>query len=292
MGPGKPVAYQGEPGANSEDAVLISFGETATLPSRTLADAFAAVESGTARAAVVPVENSLAGSIYETYDLMRASDLVIRGEVLLPVNHCLVALPGQSLREISRVYSHPQALAQCDSFLREHGFEPVAAGDTAGSARMLRDRGLRGAAAVSSRRAAGLYGLDVLAENIQTQRENATRFFVVAREAAPRGEHNKTAVVFSTPNRPGALYRCLGTLACRSINLTKLESRPSRERPWEYVFHAEFDGHVNDRDVTLALQDLATKASTVKLLGSFPAGAEASAKISADQERNPKRSRE
>jgi len=265
-----PVAYQGEPGANSEDAVYLSFGEAATLPCQTLVEVFAAVETGRAAAAVVPVENSLAGSINETYDLLRGSDLVITGEVLLPVNHCLVALPGQSLDEITRVYSHPQALAQCDAFLRKHGFELMATADTAGSARMLRDRGLRGAAAVSSRRAADLYGLEVLAENIQTRPDNVTRFYIVAREPAPRGQQNKTAIVFSTPNRPGALFWCLGALACRSINLTKLESRPSRERPWEYVFYAEFDGHIDDADVTLAMQDLFTKAVTVRVLGSFP----------------------
>ncbi len=274
--PRKPVAYQGEPGANSEDAVAICFGETAMLPCRTLADAFAAVQSGRARAAVVPVENSTAGSIVETYDLLRSSGLVVAGEVLWPVDHCLVALPGQTLKDITQVYSHPQALAQCDTFLREHRLEPVAAADTAGSARLLKERGLRGAAAISSRRAAVLYGLDVLAEKIQATRNNITRFFVIARKPAPRGPRNKTAIVIATPNRPGALYWCLGALACRSINLTKLEARPSREHPWEYVFYAEFEGHADDPEVDSALRDLATKASEVRVLGSFPAAAEIS----------------
>ncbi|MHB0885070.1 MAG: prephenate dehydratase [Bacillota bacterium] len=270
----RPVAYQGEPGANSEDAVAICFGETAMLPCRTLSDAFAAVQSGRARAAVVPVENSTAGSIVETYDLLRSSGLVVAGELLLPVDHCLVALPGQTLADIAQVHSHPQALAQCDTFLREHRLEPVAATDTAGSARMLKERGLRGAAAIASRRAAVLYGLDVLAEKIQAARNNITRFFVIARKPAPRGPRNKTAIVIATPNRPGALYWCLGALACRSINLTKLEARPSRERPWEYVFYAEFEGHADDPEIDSALRDLATKSSEVRVLGSFPAAAE------------------
>lgn len=286
----KPIAYQGEPGANSEDAVVISFGETAMLPCRTLADAFAAVQSGQARAAVVPVENSTAGSIVETYDLLRSSGLVVAGEVLLPVDHCLVALPGQTMKDIRQVYSHPQALAQCDTFLREYHFEPVAAGDTAGSARMLKERGLRGAAAISSRRAAALYGLDVLAEKIQATRNNITRFFVIAGKPAPRGPRNKTAIVIATPNRPGALYWCLGALACRSINLTKLEARPSREHPWEYLFYAEFEGHKDDPAVGEALRDLATKASEVRVLGSFPAAGEATTgEAAAKKSRRPKK---
>jgi prephenate dehydratase/chorismate mutase/prephenate dehydratase len=264
------VAFQGERGANSEDAIVGRFGTTPVLPCRTFAAVFAAVEDGTARAGLVPIENSLAGSITDTYDLLRASPLIIAGEVLHPVVHCLVALPGQTLDQITEVLSHPQALAQCDVFLKEHGLEPVAANDTAGSARLVRDRGMRGTAAISSRRAAALYGLEVLAESVQTSRDNVTRFYVIAHEPAPKGRHNKTAIVFTTPNRPAALFWCLGALACRSINLTKLESRPGRERPFEYVFHAEFDGHTSDEDVVMALKDLSAKATGLKVLGSFP----------------------
>lgn len=266
----RPVAFQGERGANSEDAIIANFGAAPVLPCRTLADVFAAVESGTARAGLVPVENSMAGSITETYDLLRASPLTIAGEVLHPVVHCLVALPGQAIAQIGQVWSHPQALAQCDVFLREHGLEPVAQVDTAGSARLLRDGRITGKAAISTRRAAELYGLEVLAEGIETSRDNVTRFYVISPDPSPKGRRNKTAILFTTPNRPAALYWCLGALACRSINLTKLESRPSRERPFEYVFHAEFDGHVSDPDVESALRDLATKSTGVKILGSFP----------------------
>ncbi len=266
----RPVAFQGERGANSEDAIIAYFGTTTVLPCRTLADVFAAVESGAARVGLVPVENSMAGSVTETYDLLRVSSLTIAGEFLHPVVHSLVALPGQTIAQIREVLSHPQALAQCDVFIKKHGLEPVAQVDTAGSARLLRDHVIMGKAAISTRRAAELYGLEVLAEGIETSRDNVTRFYVISPRPAPKGSRNKTAILFTTPNRPAALFWCLGALACRSINLTKLESRPSRERPFEYVFHAEFDGHVSDPDVVSALEDLATKSTGVKILGSFP----------------------
>jgi len=180
------------------------------------------------------------------------------GEISHPVNHCLLCLPGQQLSDIKRVISHPQALAQCDLYLRELGVEIVASYDTAGSAKMIREENLMGVAAVAGRRAAELYQLDILASDIQTIKDNYTRFIALGREPAPRREGEaKTMLVMSTAHQPGSLYTCLGVLAAQKINLLKLESRPSRQRVWEYVFYLDFEGHRDDPAVRIALADLA-----------------------------------
>lgn len=268
------VAFQGERGANSEDAVVKFFGEVDLLPSRTLADVFEAVNGGQADFGLIPIENSLAGSINESYDLLLANQLAIVGEVNLRVNHCLQALPGQSLAEIKQVYSHPQALAQCEVFLRNLGAEIIAVYDTAGSAKMLAEKGTRGAAAIASRRAAQIYGLEVLAEGIQTNPQNFTRFYAIGKEPAPRSEPSKTTMVFGTLNIPGALYQALGVFARRGINMVRLESRPSKARPWDYVFYADLDGHVDDPEFKAVLEDLGNKSTFFRVLGSYPAARE------------------
>lgn len=264
------VAFQGERGANSEDAIAMLFGETDVLPCRTLREVFTAVQEGRATAGLVPVENSQAGSITETWDLLLEFDLHIVAEVDLPVRHCLQALPGQRVEDIRVIYSHPQALAQCQENLRRFGAELVAVYDTAGSAKMIREKGLTGAAAVASRRAASMYGLEILAEDIQDNPDNITRFYAVARRPAPRGERNRTVLVMATQHRPGALYWCLGALAYRQINLVKLESRPSRNRPFDYIFYLVCDGHVADPPVAEALDELRTKTTFLRVLGSYP----------------------
>jgi prephenate dehydratase len=265
------VAYQGEPGANSEEAVFRVFGEGAEpVPCRDLVQTFETAVSGRAERAVVPVENSQAGSINETYDLLLRHDLVIVGEYDLRVRFNLLALPGQPLASIRRAYSHPQALAQCDAFLRHHGIEPVAYGDTAGSARMLAEQRLEGAAAIAPPRAAKIYHLAVLAEGIETNPNNYTRFLVLDRAPAPRTERSKTSIVFVVDNRPGTLYQALGALATRGINLAKIESRPGRQRPWEYVFYADVDGHADDDAMRAALDDLRRHTSMLRVLGSYP----------------------
>lgn len=268
------VAYQGDPGAFSEQAALAAFAGGEPAPLQTLDDVFRALASGQVDAAVAAVENSQAGSIHRTYDLLRQHDVFVVGEVLVDVDHCLLALPGETLASIRRVHSHPSALEQCDAFLAQHGYELVAHADTAGSARMVAERKLRGEAAVASRRAGELYGLAPLAEAIQTVKENRTRFVALRREPAPRaGGPQKTSVVFATPHRAGALYEALGCFARRGVNLLKLESRPSRGRPFEYVFYVDVEGHREDAPVREALAELASHASFAKVLGSYGAGA-------------------
>ncbi len=265
------VAFQGERGAFGDEAVRAYFGSQAQpVPCRSFADVFRAVATGEVEAGLVPVENSQAGSINEVYDLLRQYDLFVTGEIGHPVNHCLLCLPGQQLSDIKRVISHPQALAQCDVYLRELNVEIVATYDTAGSAKMVREENLIGVAAIAGIGAAELYELEIVARNIQTIKDNYTRFIVLGREPAPRraGEA-KTMLVMATAHQPGSLHKCLGVLAANQINLLKLESRPSRQRIWEYVFYLDFEGHRDDSTVSTALADLASYTTFCKVLGSF-----------------------
>jgi prephenate dehydratase len=267
----KRIAFQGEQGAYGEEAVIRYFGaDVLPVPQLSFADVFQAVSGGTAHAGLVPIENSQAGSINEVYDLLRTTNLFLTGEICLPVNHCLLCLPGQTLRDIRRVISHPQALAQCDAYLRQLGVEVVAAYDTAGSARFIREQGLRGVAAVASARAAELYGLEILAEGIQTIRDNYTRFVALEREPAPLpATEARTVLLLGVAHVPGALYRALGEFAMRNVNLLKLESRPSREKPWEYVFYLDIEGSPEQAPVAEALAALANKTTFVQIFGTF-----------------------
>jgi len=264
------VAFQGERGAFSEDAVITFFRDAEFLPCSYLSDVFEAVLTDRADFGVVPVENSQAGSINDTYDLLLSYPLNIFGEINLRIRHCLMALPGQSVDEIRTVYSHPQALAQCEEFLRKLSAEVVPTYDTAGSAKRIEEEGLRRYAAVASRRAAQIYGLEILAEKIETNVNNYTKFFVIAKEEAEPTPKSKTSLVFGTKNIPGALYASLGAFATRGINLTKLESRPSKRKPWEYVFYVDFEGHISDKACQEAIRELKRKTSFNRILGSYP----------------------
>ncbi|MGH2510718.1 MAG: prephenate dehydratase, partial [Ktedonobacteraceae bacterium] len=273
------VAFQGERGAFGDEATRVYFGQreargagrqVSPAPCKSFADVFRAVASGEAAYGLVPVENSQAGSINDVYDLLRQHDLFIIGELSYEVNQCLLCLKGQKLEDIKRVISHPQALAQSDIFLRELGVEVVATYDTAGSAKMVRDEQLVGVAAIAAAGAAEIYGLDVLVHDVQTIKGNFTRFIALGREPAPREEGPaKTMLVMATAHQPGSLHKCLGFLAANNINVLKLESRPSRQRVWEYVFYLDFEGHRDDVAVRKALAQLAEHTTFCKVLGSF-----------------------
>jgi chorismate mutase/prephenate dehydratase len=219
---------------------------------------------------VVPVENSLEGIISRVYDLLLDSSLKVCGETEVRVIHCLIASPGAGLDTIKKVYSHPQALGQCRSFLKHLGCELVPTYDTAGSVKMIKEKGLSDSAAIASARAAEIYGMKVLAQEIEDNPNNFTRFFVMAKEDAPPTGDDKTSIIFSTKNRPGALYAFLGEFARRDINLTKLESRPTRLKPWQYNFYLDFDGHRTGQAAREALEWLDKTSHFVKVLGSYP----------------------
>lgn len=273
------VAFQGERGAFGDEAARLFFGQREaqgagrqvnSVPCKSFADVFRTVASGEVDYGLVPVENSQAGSINDTYDLLRQHDLFVVGEFSHLVNQCLLCLKGQKLEEIKRVISHPQALAQSDVFLRGLGVEVVATYDTAGSAKMLRDEQLMGVAAIAPAGAAEIYDLEILERDVQTIKGNYTRFIALGREPAPRTEGAaKTMLVMGTAHQPGSLYKCLGFLAANNINLLKLESRPSRQRVWEYVFYLDLEGHRDDPPVRKALAELAEHTAFCKVLGSF-----------------------
>lgn len=268
------VAFQGEPGAYSEQAVFEIFPEVESVAAPVLRDVFDLLANNQVDFAVVPVENSQAGSINETYDLLleHSGRLFVRGEHELRVRHCLLGLRGAQLSDIRSAYSHPQALAQTAKWLRDRDITPVTYYDTAGAAQRLAESGTASEAAVASARAAKVYDLRILAEGIEDNPTNRTRFLVIGRESLlPTDATGKTSLVFSTANKPGALYKALGALAERGINLTKLESRPSREDGWQYVFYVDCSGWATEAPLSDALADLRQVVGWCKVLGSYPA---------------------
>lgn len=265
------VAFQGETGAYSEEAALLFFGPWIQVePCKSLSDVFEAVEKGKVELGVVPIENSLEGSINETYDLLLDSKLRVSGEINLRVVHCLIASPETQLSDVKTVYSHPQALAQCRRFLEDLDCELVSTYDTAGSVKMIKDKRLADVGAVASERAAEIYGMKVLCKAIEDNLNNYTRFFVLSEKDSPPSGGNKTSIIFSVKHVPGALFRALEEFAVRDINLTKIESRPTRQKPWEYNFYLDFEGHRSERKCQDALKGLEKKSIFVKILGSYP----------------------
>jgi len=272
----KPVAFQGEHGAFSEEAALRFFGpNVVTLPCRDFEAMFQAVVEGDADCAVVPIENTLAGSVIKNYDLLLENAVTIVGEVVVRVVHNLIGLPGAKLEQIRRVYSHPVALAQCETFLRGHAeMEVLAAYDTAGSVKDIVAAGNPQHAAVAAEAAARAWNAQILAPGIESNPQNFTRFVIVQRSdravlpSAAEGEI-KTSIVFEIRHQPGGLFEALRPFAEHGINLSKIESRPIPGRPWEYTFYLDFLGAPGDPRVTSALADLRARADDVRVLGSY-----------------------
>lgn len=272
------IAYQGEPGAFSEAASRQVDASAELLPCKSFEDVFGAVEAGAADYGVLPIENSIGGSIHRNFDLLLEHQLPIVGEVEVPVVHHLLALPGRSIADVKRVYSHPQALAQCDRFLRTlSGVEIIATYDTAGSAKMIADQKLGDAAAIASERAAQVFGLEPLRSSIQDYETNTTRFLVVGLAPLSSAPADKTTIVFTLTNEPGALFKALAAIALRGIDLTKLESRPFPSRKWEYLFYADLAAARDELPCARALAHLAEFAPMVRVLGSYPSCSEPAA---------------
>jgi arogenate/prephenate dehydratase len=262
------LAYQGEPGAYSEAASLQYGGDHAeTLPCKTFDEVFEAVVKKRATHGVIPLENSIGGTIHRNYDLLLDHELPVTGEVELDVVHCLQALPGTKLADVKVVYSHPQALAQCERYLRDLGASVEAVYDTAGGAKLIAEQKMPGAAALASRRAAEVFGLEVLQEAVQDYEFNITRFAIIG--GTPSPDANKTTLVFALPSTPGALFKALSVFALRDINLTKLESRPIRGRPWEYLFYVEIEARRDDLACARSLTHLAEFARWMRVLGTY-----------------------
>src|SRR5215210_5772769 len=263
------VAYQGEAGAYSEEGARALFPDADHRPFPSIRAVFEEVEVGRVSAGLVPLDNSQAGSINETYDLFLRHGLHLVGETIVRVDHCLLALRGTETDGVAEVRSHPQAVAQCEEFLHALGASVRADYNTAGAAKRIADERLQGVAAIASRRAADLYGLAVLAEAIQTYPDNSTRFGALSRSPDPLGTPDTSSLVFGVGHVPGSLYRCLGAFAERHLNLTKLESRPRPGRPWEYVFYADVDAPAQQPEMIDALSALSQHATFTRLLGTY-----------------------
>ncbi len=265
------VAFQGEVGAYGEEAAFHFFGPSIQVkPCDSLDDVFKVVEQGEVQFGIVPIENSLEGSISRTYDLLLDSSLKVCGEAELKISHCLIASPEAQLGLIKRVYSHPQALAQCRAFLKHLGCELIPTYNTAASVKMIKEQGITDGGAVASARAAEIYGMKVIAKEIEDNPNNCTRFFILSKQDSPPSGNDKTSIVFSVKHKPGALYEFLKELAARNINLTKIESRPTRQKPWEYNFYLDFEGHREDKLSREVLDSLEQDSLFVKVLGSYP----------------------
>jgi prephenate dehydratase len=265
------VAIQGEAGSFSHEAAAGVAGRSLDLvPCRTFDALFASVVSGAAERGVVPIENSLAGSVHENYDRLRSSPLHVVGETQVRVRHCLIARPGTNVTSLRRVASHPVALAQCRRFFAQNpAIEAVPSYDTAGSVRELMTGALGADGVIASALAAELYGAAVLRTELEDDPENYTRFLLVGQHAAETHGPSKLVLTFLLPNTPGSLYKALGVLAQRALNLTKIESRPLPGRPWEYVFYADVSGATTER-VNAGVQALRDVTRELRVLGRFP----------------------
>jgi prephenate dehydratase len=299
------IAYSGEPGAFAEDAVRAIFGEIERVGLPGFRQVFTDVSSGASVAGVVPIENLVHGTVRENLDLLLEHDLEIRAEVVVPVQLCLAALPGERLDGIERVYSHVQALGQAEAFLRQRPWTLLTTYNTAGAGKLIVDRGERGSAAVLSPRAAALFGLEILADGIQDVAANRTRFLLLVRpgapvpptaaggasaaggssaaafeaadaaEAADAGRAMRTTLVIAVRNEPGTLLRVLDVFARRNLNMSTIESRPSRERAWEYVFWVDLDADAADPATQAALDEVRAATTMTRILGSYPRASEA-----------------
>ena len=266
------VAFQGVHGAYSEEAIRQHFGESVeTLPCRSFEEIFDAVESSRATYGMQPVENSLAGTVASSYELLLDSDLRIQAEVIVRIRWALLTPAGTGLADVRQARSHPQALAQCEGYLKRHDIQPVVWFDTAGSAHDLAANPEPSTAAIASPLAGKLYNLQAVDMGIEDQPFNYTRMFVLGHTDPEPGEHNKTSIVFTTVHQPGALHGCLGEFSTRGINLTKIESKPRRNKPWQYYMYLDFEGHFQEPHCEAALMGLLRRATMVKVLGSYPA---------------------
>lgn len=273
------VSFQGEFGAFSEKAALSFFGTACSpIPRPQFRDVFDDVNKKRSAFGIIPIENSLFGSIAQNYDLLLEYPLHIVGELKLRIHHCLLALPGTKLSDIKEIYSHPQALGQCDVFLRSlNGVTVHQFYDTAGAAKMIAENHRNTAAAVAGEQAAQHYGLKILRKNIETDHRNFTRFLILSKteNVLPQNRkerHRKTSIIFATKHSAGSLVHCLSVFAERNINLLKIESRPILGKPWEYIFFVDVDGDRKESIFASALKALSHHSTFVKILGSYPTG--------------------
>ena len=269
------IGYQGIEGAYSEAAVYQHYGKgVKPIGYGTFEEVFEAVKKGRVDLGCLPFENTIAGSITRNYDLLLKENVSVIAEIFFKVSHNLLSHKGNKLANIKVAYSHPHSLEQCQEFLRKHKIKPMPEYDTAGAAKLVKERKKKEEAAIASKLCAEIYGLDIIREGIETNKYNTTKFFVFAKKSnVPKNlKKEKTSIAFKAKHYAGSLVNCLQRLSKNGINMTKLESRPVPENPWEYVFYVDFIGGVDDENVKLALNEMETTATFIKILGSYPKG--------------------
>ena len=270
----KKVAFQGERGAFSEDAAFRFLGQAIKpVPKKSFRDVFEAVLSKNSDCGVIPIENSFTGSIHQNIDFLLEYHLSVIGEIILRIHHNLLAINNVRLKNIRKVYSHPQAIGQCSNFLESlNNVEIIPMYDTAGSAKFIQEQQSQDSASIASIRAGEDYGLHVLKRKIENDTRNFTRFLIITRKPAYPASGGKTSIVFSTKDIPGALFKSLSVFALRDINLFKIESRPLRKGPWRYWFYLDFEGSMKEEACRNAINHLKEITSFCKILGSYPKG--------------------
>ncbi len=264
------VGFQGEKGSYSEKAVQLYFSESNNKSYTSFSDVFYAVENNEIEFAIVPIENSIEGSVNETYDLLLNSSISVVGEINVKVNHCLITHHNVKKDDINIVYSHTQALGQCSNYLRKYNRDAVSTYDTAGSVKMIKEKDIKNAAAIASKETAILYDMQIIDENIQDHKDNITRFVCLSKKETKPTGNDKTSIIFSAGHVSGALHKALDEFAKRSINLTKIESHPTRKKAWEYNFYLDFEGHIDEKICQDAIKGLESTGSAIKVLGSYP----------------------
>ena len=264
------VGFQGEIGAYSEKAINLYFSKASSKAYKTFSDLFDALENEQIELAILPIENSIEGSVTESYELLLKSKVTVVGEINVKIEHCLISHHNTSKDDIDVIYSHTQALGQCKAYLKNSGCDAVTTYDTAGSVKMIKEKNMKRAAAIASKDTAKLYDMSVIEENIQDHEDNFTRFFCLSKIPTKSTGNDKTSIVFSAGDVAGSLYKALKEFADGDINLTKLESRLTRKKAWEYNFYLDFEGHIDDENCKKAIQELVNLGSSVKILGSYP----------------------
>jgi prephenate dehydratase len=266
----KKIGFQGEHGAYSEIAATKFFPDSDLIPMKLFQDIFDALRNDIIDCAVVPIENSIEGSVTEIYDLLLDTEKKISGEIFLKINHCLIALPNST--NVTKVLSHPQALAQCRNYIKKKNLDAMPTYDTAGSVRLIKEKKILDTAAIASMKAAEFYDMKILDQNIEDRRKNFTRFLVLSNQITTPTKTDRTSMIFGLNHTPGSLYSVIQEFNNNKINLTKIESRPTKEKPWEYNFYVDFEGHTEEDNIEKTLDNIEKKCTFIKILGSYRRG--------------------
>ncbi len=267
----KRVSFQGERGAYSEAASISFFGnDIEAIPCPTFSDVLKNTESDSSGYSILPIENSLEGSVGESNDLLLETDLNVIGEIYHRIHHCLIGTG--SIGDIDTVYSHPQALGQCRKFIQENSLKTIPSYDTAGSVKIIKNLNKNNVACIASKNAAEIFDVPIIKEGVEDNANNYTRFLIFSKEKSDETENSKTSIIFSVKHEAGALYQIINEFYQHKINLTKIESRPNKNTPWEYNFYVDFEGHQDDSSIKDMLQKLRDNSTFLKILGSYPIG--------------------